>query len=234
MDAKIVLGLIKNFYKQKPEETEKFINTVADFILENRRDPTIVNPKIRPLIVPLHNLWTTNALTEIADGRLFISEAFINSFLGVQIKDNHSFKSVDVNCYESGTIDCMVEHTMGRFLIKAELIECVHDQKKSNIVFCINDKKVISSGGLQQLLASVTLKLANTFLSKYLNTTLRNGIKLVYGSDVLTVDFAELLNNSELFNHLVDEKPIKYLVNISKATVVDGGIELGLKYNVPN
>ncbi|MBQ8707049.1 MAG: hypothetical protein IJ523_03050 [Succinivibrionaceae bacterium] len=234
MNLKALLEIGKELYAQRPEETMQFANTVADFLMDNRDNPAVVDPRFSHLIEPLHNLWAINALPEIADGRVFISEALINTFLGTQIKDNDSFKSVDVNCYGSGTIDCLVEHSMGRFLIKAEILECVHDQKKSNLVLCINDKKVMSSGGLQKLLASVTMTLANNFLGKYLNQTLRSGVKLIYGSDVLTVDFAALLKNSELGQYMVDDKPAVYIVTIQKATVVDGGIELSLKYNVPD
>jgi hypothetical protein len=235
MKLKDILEISRHFYEQKPDEAMHFANDVADFLLENKNNPEVINPAFKKLVDPLHNLWATNALPEIVNGRIFLSEAFINSFIGTQIAGNESVKSVDINCYGSGTIDCLISHSVGRFLVHAELVECVHDPKRSNIVFSISDKKVMSSEGLvQKLLVSAIMPVFNTFLSKTLNQTLRNGLKLIYGSDVLTIDFADMLKNSALGKYTVDDRSAVYLVSIQKATVVDGGIELSLKYNVPD
>jgi hypothetical protein len=235
MKLKEILEICRHFYEQKPEKAMSFADDVADFLLENKNNPDVINPGFSKLIEPLHSLWATNALPEIVNGRLFMSEAFINSFIGTQIAGHESIKSIDINCYGSGTVDCLVAHSVGRFLIHAELVECVHDQKKSNIVFSIIDKKVMSSEGLvQKLLVSAIMPVFNTFLSKTLNQTMRNGLKLIYGSDVLTIDFADLLKNSALGKYTVDDRSAAYLISIQKATVVDGGIELSLKYNVPD
>ena len=137
MDNQQIIDLCKLFYTEKTSESISFINTVADFVLENK--DIVVNEDLRPLVAPLYNLWTINALPEILNGRLFISEAFINSML-TQVSANSSvLKSIDVNCYDSGNVDFMVSHQMGRFLIKGEIVECSHNNQKSILVFCINN-----------------------------------------------------------------------------------------------
>ncbi len=236
MDIKTVMGTVRAFYEQRPREAERFVNAVADFLLENRDDPAIVDPGVGRYVPYLHNIWTTNALPEIVDGRLFISEALINSFIGTSIRESESFKSVksvDINCYGSGVIDCMVEHSLGRFLIRAEIAEWVHDNRKSCVVFCINDKKVMSGNTLQKMITGAIMTLVNNFLLKDLNRTLRNGVKLIYGEDVLTVDFSGAVAASDFLQRSIGDRRLCQLVGIQKAVVLDGGIELSLKYNVP-
>ena len=228
MDNQQIIDLCKLFYTEKTSEAISFINTVADFILENK--DIVVNEDLRPLVAPLYNLWTINALPEILNGRLFISEAFINSML-TQVSANSSvLKSIDVNCYDSGNIDFMVSHQMGRFLIKGEIVECSHNNQKSILVFCINNKQVLSDGSISKIFSQLTMNVINKALDNMLNKSLPNGIKFIYGADVVTVDFKDFIARSILKKYKLFERCLADWVVIEKALVVDGGIELRLKF----
>ena len=190
----------------------------------------VVNEDLRPLVAPLYNLWTINALPEILNGRLFISEAFINSML-TQVSANSSvLKSIDVNCYDSGNVDFMVSHQMGRFLIKGEIVECSHNNQKSILVFCINNKQVLSDGSISKIFSQLTMNVINKALDNMLNKSLPNGIKFIYGADVVTVDFKDFIARSILKKYKLFERCLADWVVIEKALVVDGGIELRLKF----
>ena len=228
MDNRQIIDLCKNFYEQKKSESISFINAVADYLLDNKE--TAVSEDIRPLVAPLYNLWTINALPEIINGRLFISEAFINSMLTQVSAKSTVLKSIDVNCYDSGNIDFMVSHQMGRFLIKGEIVECCHNNQKTTLVFCINNKQVLSDGSISKLFSQLTMNVINKALDNMLNTTLSNGIKFIYGADVVTVDFKEFVARSILKKYKIFEHFIADWVVIEKAIVLDGGIELRLKY----
>lgn len=228
MDNQQIIDLCKLFYTEKTSESISFVNTAADFILENR--DIVVNEDLRPLVAPLYNLWTINALPEILNGRLFISEAFINSML-TQVSANSSvLKSIDVNCYDSGNIDFMVSHQMGRFLIKGEIVECSHNNQKTILVFCINNKQVLSDGSISKIFSQLTMNVINKALDNMLNKSLSNGIKFIYGADVVTVDFKDFIARSILKKYKLFDRYLADWVFIEKAIVVDGGIELRLKF----
>lgn len=231
MDYKYLIGFCKNLYAQKRDETECFINSVADFLLANRENPAIVSEEFKSLILPLYNLWTTNVLSELKEGRLFISEAFLNNLLGVILARSSTIKTADINCYGNGSMDCMIEHRMGRFLIKGEIVECINDAHKSNLVLCINEKRALN-GGLSKLFSSLAMNMVNNLLEKNLNMTCRNGIKLIYASDILTIDFRDFLKNVSVNRYEILDKRPSELVHVLQALVVDGGVELRLKYNV--
>lgn len=228
MDSQLIIEICKNFYNQKKGETISFVNTVADFIEENQEE--LFPDEYRPLIKPLYNLWTINAFPEILNGRLFLSEAYLNSLL-TQVSANSSvIKSIDVNCYDSGSIDFMISHQMGRFLIKGEIVECCHNSHKTNLVFCINNKQVMSDGSLSKIFSQITMNVLNKALDNILNQNLSNGIKLIYGSDVVTIDFKDFITRSFLKQIKIFDYFLADWVNIEKAIVMDGGIELRLKF----
>lgn len=231
MDTKYLIELCKNLYEQKHDETESFINSIADFLLANKDNSSIIADEFKPLVVPIYNLWTTNALSELLEGRLFISEAFLNNLASVIVGKSSIIKSIDVNCYGNGTMDCMIEHRMGRFLIKGELVECVHNSHKSNLIVSINDKKNLNVG-LGKLFSPLAMNMANGLLEKNLNKTCRNGIKMVYASDVVTIDFKDFIRKLFVNRYEIMGKKLSDLVSVTQAMVVDGGIELRLKYNV--
>ena len=74
------------------------------------------------------------------------------------------------------------------------------------------------------------MNVINKALDNMLNTTLSNGIKFIYGADVVTVDFKEFVARSILKKYKIFEHFIADWVVIEKAIVLDGGIELRLKY----
>ncbi len=231
MDYKYLINFSKNLYAQKREEMESFINSIVDFLMANRDDPAIVTEEFKPLIIPAYNLWTTNALPELIEGRLFISEAFLNNLLGVILGKSTTVKTIDVNCYGNGSMDCMIEHRMGKFLIKGEMIECIHDPHKTNLVLCVNERKALNMG-LSKLFSSLAMNMVSNLLDKNLNANYRNGIKMIFASDILTIDFKDFISKVFINRYDFMDKKITDLIYITGATVVDGGIELRLKYNV--
>lgn len=230
MENSYIARLFRSMLASKKDAVEGVFNAFVDFMLENRDNPEIVPSELSDIVPAIHNLYAQNALGELANGRMFISDGFLNS-AALHLANNSSvINSIDIVCYGGGTMDFVVSHQMGKFLIKGDVMECHHDSKSSRLLFCINEKKVVSAG-LSQMFASLTKSLAVKFLDKTFNRSLPNGLRFTYAADVITVDFAEYIENLP-FNYRVGGRKISDFVAIEKVDVVEGGLELKLKYNL--
>lgn len=227
MNNEYLLNFLSEFYSQNKACSEQFVNTLADFLLANKN--TLVTEEFRPYINNLHSLWTINALPEILKGRIYISDALLNSFLGQIVSHINLVKTIDANCYGNGSIDFMVEHKFGRFLIKGELNKLIHNKKESQMQFCISKKEDITSG-IGMIFQKFTAGIANKVLEDSLNKNYSNGIKFNFGQDVITMDFKEFLEKSILNKYKLMDKLLINLIEINKVTVLNGGLEVGFKF----
>ena len=79
MDTSYIARLFRSMLASKKDSVEGIFNAFVDFMLENRDNPEIVPPELADIVPAIHNLYAQNALAELANGRMFISDGFLNS-----------------------------------------------------------------------------------------------------------------------------------------------------------
>ena len=175
------------------------------------------------------NTWDAQTLNNLLQGKVVITEDVLNTYLTYQLKNNGEVDSLQV-VFPNGKVQVTAVTTkMGKVVLNSNLLTLRHSSNESVMILDVIDKQLIDKAILSWLVSWVSLGVVARFLGPI---KFGEGITVHVEKNRVTVNFRERLQAALPDSMQIFGKPLRDVVIIDEARVLNGAIELTCKLDV--
>ena len=185
-----------------------------------------------PVIDVVRDTWSKETLTELAEGKIFVSDAVLNHLMKERLAnaERPPLKSLTVASDASGTLTLNAKTLDDKRLSLTGTIEkFVRESDKAEFVYKVQKHKLPGHGLTSWIFGNLSLSAAQKLMG---TVKLDKDLPVSVKGNTVTVDFSEVVEQTRLAKtELFGQKLIDMII-IEGALVKDGGIEIDTRFNV--
>ncbi|WP_294158396.1 hypothetical protein [uncultured Selenomonas sp.] len=188
-----------------------------------------------PAIRVVRDTWDRATLAEIAEGKLFVSDDMINEAIAKQLDSSDEtapVTAVTLASHENGRLDITADtRKIGPVELSGTIDEFVHDDAHSYMKYHVRSKNIPQHGLMSWVFSRISLSMAERMVGRI---DLPENVPVQVRRNTVTVDFHQVLVDSELGQTSFEGHPLLDMVEIKSATPKDGGILFETELHVPD
>ena len=175
------------------------------------------------------NTWDAQTLNNLLQGKVVITEDVLNTYLTYQLKNNCEVDGLQV-LFPNGKVQVTaVTAKMGNVVLNSNLHTLRHNRNESVMILDVFDKQLPDKALLSWLASWVSLGVVARLFGPL---EFGDGITVHMEKNRVTVNFHERLRTTLPDLKQIFGKPLRDVVIIDEARVLNGAIELTCKLDV--
>lgn len=184
-----------------------------------------------PTINVVREIWDTQTLEQLIDGKVNITDDVINQSLAAGIEDNPKIKSITVKSVGNGKLQLAIDaKKIGRVNLLCRIDQFEHNADVSQLKFKVLEKELLDNGTLSWIFSRVSLSFAEKFVGK---VDLGDNVKTKIRGNTVTVDFHDAVKATDFGKTEILGYSLCDAVLVKQAVPQDGYIEFQTDLNVP-
>lgn len=188
-----------------------------------------------PAIQVVRDTWDHATLQEMAEGKLFVSDDMMNEAIAKQIDatdETAPVTAVTLKSHENGRLDITTDtRKLGPVELSGTVDAFVHDGEHSYMTYHVRSKNIPQHGLMSWVFSRISLSMAERMVG---HIDLPDSVPVTIKRNTVTVDFHQVLEDSQLGQTQLYGHPLLEMVEIKSATPKDGGILFETELHVPD
>ncbi|MFA6849033.1 MAG: hypothetical protein WCS30_01640 [Selenomonadaceae bacterium] len=185
-----------------------------------------------PAIDVVKKTWDKESLRDILSGRIAVPDDVINNAIADHIDGASKVTKLVIASQSDGRLKINADtKSMGRVELLGTIDEFVHDGDQSYVTYTLKKRSLLDHGTLSWIFSRISLSMAQKIVGKI---DLGDELPSKTQGNTITIDYSELLNQSDLGQTAFMGYNLLDALRIEKAEPHDGYVEFTTGLNVPD
>ena len=184
-----------------------------------------------PVIDVVRDTWDKETLTELLDGKIFVSDAVLNFYLKERLvnEENSPLKSIVVASRDGMMNINAVTKDDKKLAFEGTIAEFIKNKDSSRFVYRVKKHKFPGHGITSWVFGSVSLSMAQRLFGAL---PVSDKLPVTVKHNDVTVDFGNVIADSKLGQTEFAGQKLSDMVEIENALLKNGGMEIDTKLNI--
>jgi len=184
-----------------------------------------------PAIEIIKKTWSRESFREILSGHIAVPDSVINEAIADRISGDGNVKSLTVTSRKNGRLDLLADtRSAGRVELSGTIDAFVHDGEHSYMTYHVRERALKDHGLMSWFFSRISLSMTERLFG---HIELSDDLPTQIHGNSVTVDFHELLSQSDLGKTSLMGYSLMDMVHIAKAEPHDGYVEFQTDLQVP-
>ncbi len=184
-----------------------------------------------PILAVVRKTWDKQSLLSIMQGHIAVPDDTINEAIAARITEDSQVKSLSITSKENGRMELHADtKKIGRVELSGTVDAFVHDGDSSYMTYTVRERALKDHGLLSWFFSRISLSMAEKIVG---HIELGDDLPTTVQNNSVTVDFSQLLRESDLAKASLGGYNLLDAIRIEKAVPHDGYVEFDTALNVP-